>query len=133
MGLISTLAGLTGLVRSAGGVAEAFVGNRAELESADPISFAERMVGLELVPDPLWWLLGAIVSFYFGARELHYFREKRPHLDVDALRNVAKRRAAIGEMRPDTPEPVVAAAQFGTAKIAPNANPALEEWLSLQT
>jgi hypothetical protein len=26
------------------------------------------------VPEPLWWLLGAIVSFYFGARELHYLR-----------------------------------------------------------
>lgn len=34
----------------------------------DPIWFAARMTGLALVPDPLWWLLGAIVSFYFGAR-----------------------------------------------------------------
>ena len=24
--------------------------------------------GLALVPEPLWWLLGAVVSFYFGAR-----------------------------------------------------------------
>ncbi|NOX41298.1 MAG: hypothetical protein GXP05_12545 [Alphaproteobacteria bacterium] len=34
----------------------------------DPVWFASRMQGLVLVPDPLWWLLGAIVSFYFGAR-----------------------------------------------------------------
>lgn len=34
----------------------------------DPLWFAERMQGIALVPDPLWWLLGAIVSFYFGAR-----------------------------------------------------------------
>jgi hypothetical protein len=34
----------------------------------DPIWFASRMQGIALVPDPLWWLLGAIVSFYFGAR-----------------------------------------------------------------
>jgi hypothetical protein len=40
----------------------------------DPGAFAARMVGLEAVPEPLWWLLGAIVSFYFGARELHYVR-----------------------------------------------------------
>jgi hypothetical protein len=40
----------------------------------DPSAFAARMVGLEAVPEPLWWLLGAIVSFYFGARELHYAR-----------------------------------------------------------
>ena len=26
------------------------------------------MAGLSLVPEPLWWLLGAIDSFYFGAR-----------------------------------------------------------------
>ena len=34
----------------------------------DPIWFAGRMQGIALVPEPLWWLLGAIVSFYFGAR-----------------------------------------------------------------
>lgn len=34
----------------------------------DPIWFAERMAGIALVPEPLWWLMGAIVSFYFGAR-----------------------------------------------------------------
>ena len=35
---------------------------------ADPVWFAARMQGLALVPEPLWWLMGAIVSFYFGAR-----------------------------------------------------------------
>lgn len=40
----------------------------------DPESFAGRMQGLAFIPDPLWWLLGAIVSFYFGAREMHHFR-----------------------------------------------------------
>jgi Holin of 3TMs, for gene-transfer release len=35
----------------------------------DPIWFASRMQGIALVPEPLWWLLGAIVSFYFGARQ----------------------------------------------------------------
>lgn len=34
----------------------------------DPIWFAERMQGLALVPEALWWLMGAVVSFYFGAR-----------------------------------------------------------------
>jgi len=34
----------------------------------DPAWFAARMQGLALVPEPLWWLLGVIVSFYFGAR-----------------------------------------------------------------
>lgn len=36
---------------------------------ADPVWFAARMQGIALVPEPLWWLLGVIVSFYFGARQ----------------------------------------------------------------
>ena len=42
----------------------------------DPEAFAHRMVGLNAVPEPLWWLLGAIVAFYFGARETYYFRNR---------------------------------------------------------
>lgn len=34
----------------------------------DPVWFAARMTGIALIPEPLWWLLGVIVSFYFGAR-----------------------------------------------------------------
>ncbi len=34
----------------------------------DPVWFAARMQGIVLVPEPLWWLLGVVVSFYFGAR-----------------------------------------------------------------
>lgn len=42
----------------------------------DPQQFAARMVGLNAVPEPLWWLLGAVVAFYFGARETWYFRNR---------------------------------------------------------
>ncbi len=55
----------------------------------DPVAFSARMQGLTAVPEPLWWLLGAIVSFYFGARELHYFRSPaippRPTMARDSL------------------------------------------------
>lgn len=40
----------------------------------EPEGFGLRMENLNLVPEPLWWLLGAIISFYFGAREAHYYR-----------------------------------------------------------
>ncbi len=33
-----------------------------------PETFIAGMEGIALVPEPLWWLMGAIVSFYFGAR-----------------------------------------------------------------
>lgn len=42
----------------------------------DPTGFETRMVALAAVPEPLWWLLGAIVGFYFGAREFHYSRAR---------------------------------------------------------
>ncbi len=51
---------------------------------ADPAGFATRMQGLAFVPEPLWWLLGAIVSFYFGAREAHYFRAQNAGVAVAA-------------------------------------------------
>ena len=54
----------------------------------DPQAFALRMVGLNAVPEPLWWLLGAVVAFYFGARETHYFRN-RPVNVPPALEPVA--------------------------------------------
>lgn len=44
----------------------------------DPEGFSMRMKGLAFVPEPLWWLLGAIVAFYFGAREIHHYRAKPP-------------------------------------------------------
>lgn len=43
---------------------------------AEPEGFGLRMENLNLVPEPLWWLLGAIISFYFGAREAHYYRTR---------------------------------------------------------
>ncbi|MCC5962070.1 MAG: holin family protein [Rhodobacteraceae bacterium] len=41
---------------------------------AEPAGFAQRMQALAHVPEPLWWLLGAVVAFYFGAREAHHLR-----------------------------------------------------------
>lgn len=42
----------------------------------NPVAFSRRMAGLDAVPRELWWLLGAVVSFYFGARELYYVRSR---------------------------------------------------------
>ncbi|PPB81700.1 holin (3TMs family) [Albidovulum inexpectatum] len=67
----------------------------------DPEGFSRRMVGLSLVPEPLWWLLAAIVGFYFGAREAHYLRL----------------RGAVAAGRPS-----------GAKAAQKTGNPALEEW-----
>ena len=105
---------------------------------ADPVGFASRMQGLALVPDQLWWLLGAIVSFYFGARELHYFRSKRPSVDVREVEAVTRAQEALTDLRPETGSPDLAAAGLlGGSKVRgkspsvdPNHNAALEDWMS---
>lgn len=43
----------------------------------DPQGFAQRMQALSSIPEPLWWLLGGVVTFFFGARETHYLRLSR--------------------------------------------------------
>ncbi len=66
---------------------------------AAPVGFSRRMEGLQLVPEPLWWLLGAIVSFYFGARELHYQRVRTafaaPRVVVSTKQSAGTRRWRI--------------------------------------
>ena len=67
----------------------------------DPASFGARMVGLNMVPEPLWWLLGAIVGFYFGAREAFHFRQRpvvaaRP---MPAAGQVVEDNAALSDWR----------------------------------
>lgn len=65
----------------------------------DPQAFAMRMVGLNAVPEPLWWLLGAIVAFYFGARETHYFRNRAVVSPFAGSGGVAEENAALEEWR----------------------------------
>ncbi|WP_232830518.1 holin family protein [Oceanicella sp. SM1341] len=71
---------------------------------ADPLGFSVRMQGLQLVPEPLWWLLGAVVSFYFGARELHYMRETRRVSAAPA--DVARTLAEVDRLRALAPRPI---------------------------
>ncbi|MEL6236096.1 MAG: holin family protein [Pseudomonadota bacterium] len=67
---------------------------------SDPVGFAARMQGLQLVPEPLWWLLGAIVSFYFGARELQYLRSDRRAIAPEDVARTMRRVQEIEAMEP---------------------------------
>ncbi len=58
----------------------------------DPDWFVDRMVGVAMVPEPLWWLMGAIVSFYFGARHQvkgQAFQEQMIRMAASAPRSTA--------------------------------------------
>jgi hypothetical protein len=78
------------------------------------------MVGLALVPEPLWWLLGAIVSFYFGARHQAKGQEFQRAL-VDHMARSA-RPAPTHQPEPEAP----------TKDPDPDGNAALEEWMRLR-
>lgn len=92
---------------------------------ADPDAFTVRMGALGLVPEPLWWLLGAIVSFYFGARELHKSRSMQGA--IAATRAAVELAGGEGSPRPP-PEP---APPRSTAEAAAE-NPALKAFLERQ-
>ena len=89
----------------------------------DPIWFSERMQGLALVPEPLWWLLGVIVSFYFGARHQAKGQEfQQSILDTMARapqvsENIARLRAVDEPKKPEISVPT-------------DANAALDAWIS---
>ena len=75
---------------------------------ADPVWFADRMAGVATVPEPLWWLMGAIVSFYFGARHQIKGQQFQKQLAQTAI---------VAAVRPDSP-----------AKIDVTDNAALADW-----
>lgn len=94
----------------------------------DPLWFASRMQGIALVPEPLWWLMGAIVSFYFGARHQAHSQRFQSSIaqslsQVPGVIDNAARLEALRAGASDGPQqgdmaPVIDAAP----------NPALAEW-----
>jgi len=98
----------------------------------DPIWFGERMAGLALVPEPLWWLLGAIVSFYFGARHQAKGQEFQRGIASALARapQVLETVQGLRRLRADSPGAADpgADAQATRRAVAPGANPALEDW-----
>jgi hypothetical protein len=97
-----------------------------------PLWFAERMQGNALVPEPLWWLLGVIVSFYFGARHQVKAQQFQREI-VGSIAHVPQVLDNIGQIRALRADSVKVAdtgpdARLTVAAIAPDANPALEAW-----
>lgn len=98
----------------------------------DPIWFATRMQGVALVPEPLWWLLGVIVSFYFGARHQVKTQEFQRSIvqTIAQVPRVVQDIRQIEELRFDTPRTAGtgADASLSLASMEPSVNPALEAW-----
>jgi hypothetical protein len=102
----------------------------------DPVWFAARMQGMALVPEPLWWLMGAIVSFYFGARHQAKSQEFQRALTGTLARtgDVTRNLAALRALEAGAGEPTAGQADTGPdaettlGTTAPSDNPALDDW-----
>jgi len=107
----------------------------------DPVWFAARMQGVALVPEPLWWLLGVIVSFYFGAR--HQLKKQSFEREIartvalapEAARQVGILDALRGRDDPERPGAADTRTDAVVAQAAthPEANPALDDWRALRS
>ncbi len=87
----------------------------------DPLWFASRMQGIALVPEPLWWLLGAIVSFYFGAR--HQAKAQDYH------RTISETLARAPQVKRNLAALVALESGAGAGAEPPaGPNPAFEDW-----
>ena len=49
----------------------------------DPTGFEARMQALAAMPEELWWLMGGVLTFTFGAREAFYIRSARKPNEAD--------------------------------------------------
>ncbi len=87
----------------------------------DPVWFSARMQGIQLVPEPLWWLMGAIVSFYFGARS----QTKGQEFQRSLAETMARTGAVVRNV--EALEALDAGAEAG-GRAKADANPALEAW-----
>jgi len=98
----------------------------------DPIWFAARMQGLVLVPDPLWWLAGTIVAFYFGGRfqiksqQFHQSLVDTTAMVPQVLENIQK----VQALRHDRPGIADTGTDVGLARMATEThdNPAVAAW-----
>ncbi|AJE46295.1 holin family protein [Celeribacter indicus] len=100
----------------------------------DPIWFASRMQGIALIPEPMWWLLGTIVSFYFGARYQVKSQEFQRSVAATMAQapvvkaNLAALRALGAGAEGAGPPVSGAGAEAGDLPGAGAANPALAAW-----
>ena len=94
----------------------------------NPAWFAIRMQGLALVPDPLWWLMGGIVTFYFGSRVQVKSQEFRSAVNASmaalpqTIENIKRIRSFM------TPQEAAGDETTIEHDLQPDSNPAVDAW-----
>jgi hypothetical protein len=95
-----------------------------------PDWFEGRMEALAAVPEALWWLLGAVISLYFGSRLQSHAQDFQREI-VEAT--LAPELPALPEESADTPASGATGTDAGLTLAAedPEANMALRDWMLL--
>lgn len=97
-----------------------------------PLWFAERMQGLALVPEPMWWFFGVVITFYFGGRHQMKGQEFQQSIArsismapavVEGIQHIQElRHDSVGVASPDTN------AELELASLVQSDNQAVREW-----
>lgn len=106
------------------------------LAAVNPIWFAEIMTALALVPEPLWWCMGTVVTFYFGGRMQEKLLQSRHTLKgvADKLPQTLRQIEEIRELNHTSPGVADSGpdADLTLSATVPSENPALDEWRNTQ-
>lgn len=91
----------------------------------DPVWFSARMDALAQMPEALWWLIGAVISLFFGAR----YQTQGQQFQREVIGALV---TATPPLLLSPPQPAATGpdARLTLATVTPSDNPALTEWLS---
>lgn len=87
-----------------------------------PTEFQALNVALDTVPEQMWWIMTAVVSFYFAAREFQKGRDTKMALSDKEFKSVQER---IAKLREKTEKEL-------PAKSMDYINPSVEAWKKTQ-
>lgn len=105
------------------------LGTLALIASAliDPVWFSARMDALAQMPEALWWLIGAVISLFFGAR----YQTQGQQFQREIIGALVPARETVQMLTPQVAATGADARLTLTAEL-PGANPALTEWGATQ-
>lgn len=93
--------------------------------SLDPVRFAAAAQAWALIPDEMWVVLGAIVTFFFGDRTLQGMRRSQGPTP-DQVKAVLDTQRAITQLQPAVSQQHYQAEMADTSK--PLSNAVIDEW-----
>lgn len=98
----------------------------------DPAAFSVAMLALKLIPDNLWYIMGAIITFWFGSRTLidQAVAKKATSGPTEAeVAGVLNAQKSMLELR-DAAEQDKFAAKLKRDNPTPVDNPELQDWIN---